>query len=423
MDSAERHQRVMAAPSSVDGLVEHMADKRMHRVSLLLISGFSLFRIGYQMVVLAWVSVQATGSAAAPGQILFAASLASLLGAPWMGRVIDRVASKRLLLISSHASIAVLMALSLPWWSRGFQGWSGQCALMAMAALTGVAASTATGAADYYIKLGVASVHRTRFLATLNSVNQMALILGTMVGGLVLSIHDSHVALWGLVMLAVLPALVAGRLLERLVVAPGPGEPVPALAGNLGWYRRYPAMLEVAAVSALVMSLAQVTNTLLPGLLGLTRKASSLDYAMVEMSWSGGALVVGMLLARFFAVLPSPPRLDLMLLMLMTLLLGMIPFVTPFQGLLAIHFMLGCGFAWVRIANESRFMTLCPTHLLGRFRANAMMINGALGLIIYAVPTLAPGWDVVHLYLSFSLALFMLAAAIRYFTYSRGRPA
>ncbi|PMS13886.1 hypothetical protein C0Z17_03250 [Trinickia caryophylli] len=42
--------------------------------------------------------------------------------------------------------------------------------------------------------------------------------------------------------------------------------------------------------------------------------------------------------------------------------------------LFAIHFALGGGFSFVRIRNEFRFISECPPHLLGWFRANSAFL-------------------------------------------------
>jgi hypothetical protein len=119
---------------------------------------------------------------------------------------------------------------------------------------------------------------------------------------------------------------------------------------------------------------------------------------MIEAAWSIGALLTGLWLARFATNSPGLIGVDLFLVLGMASMLAVIPFLSIVPALLAAHFILGAGFALVRIRSETRFLAECPTHLLGRFRANSLLMTSCIGLVIFT-PTLYKGASVAVLYL------------------------
>jgi hypothetical protein len=80
--------------------------------------------------------------------------------------------------------------------------------------------------------------------------------------------------------------------------------------------------------------------------------------------------------------------------------------------LLSTHFLLGAGFALVRIRSETRFLAECPRHLLGRFRANSLFVTSSVGLLIFATPTLYGGACVADLYIMMAGAVAVSAIGV-----------
>lgn len=120
---------------------------------------------------------------------------------------------------------------------------------------------------------------------------------------------------------------------------------------------------------------------------------------MVEVAWSIGAFGVSVFLASKIRRSVGPIMHDLWLIALMVCLLIVIPWLACFPMLLAIHLLLGIGFSSVWIRSETRFLAICPTQFLGRFRANSLFMTNLIGLIIFAVPILNSNLTITTLYL------------------------
>lgn len=189
------------------------------------------------------------------------------------------------------------------------------------------------------------------------------------------------------------PALIVARedvqsIRKRGILSAG-----PAL------YLKHRRLFSIASCAALAFSIGQITNTLLPALVGVHLRGTSVSYSMIEAAWSIGALLVGLWLAKFAAHSPGSMHRDFLMVGVMAAVLAAVPFLPALPALLSTHFLLGAGFALVRIRSETRFLAECPRHLLGRFRANSLFITSSVGLLIFATPTLYASASVSDLYL------------------------
>jgi len=89
-----------------------------------------------------------------------------------------------------------------------------------------------------------------------------------------------------------------------------------------------------------------------------------------------------------------------------------VPFLPSFTGLLIAHFGLGIGFAFVRLRSESRFLILCPTHLLGQFRSNSQFLTSLLGLVIFGAPVVLVKLSVPTMYVLLSGTVLFSAVLV-----------
>ncbi|KMY85363.1 hypothetical protein BUMB_05069c [Candidatus Paraburkholderia calva] len=146
---------------------------------------------------------------------------------------------------------------------------------------------------------------------------------------------------------------------------------------------------------------------LLPSLIALRLKLGSISYSTIETAWSIGALGISALLAVMKLGPGQPLGIDLLVIILMAAVLTLVLFAPDFVVLVAAHFGLGIGFAFVRVRLETRFLHECPIHLLGRFRANSMPLTSIVGLLIYFVPLVSGHASIAALYVSIAGAILL----------------
>ena len=398
------------------GVESAQYESKSSRISIIwifavLVAG-NFFRIGYQLVVVAWSAVKATGRADAVGMILLISTVASLVLSPLLGAAVDFVSKKKAILIFGHFGIALaggiplLAATARPGGATIF--W-----IAATVVLVSASSILAGGAMDFFLKSYLPQSDRPRHLAVLNSTAQIALIVGTASGGAVVSVTDYHHALAGVSLCGVLMTALSWGLLPTLHIA-NHGSRSPRRRGVFSagpmLYLKHRRLFAIASCGALVFSIGQITNTLLPGLIGVHLHGSSVNYSMIEAAWSAGALLVGLWLARFATASITSIRTDAALIGCMAGVLAAVPSVSDFPALLLLHFALGAGFALVRVRSETRFLAECPMHLLGRFRANSMFMTSSVGLVIFATPSLWPAASVGNLYM-------MMAGAVALFVF------
>jgi len=106
----------------------------------------------------------------------------------------------------------------------------------------------------------------------------------------------------------------------------------------------------------------------------------------------------------------------------MAIALAAIPLLSAFPALLTTHFFLGAGFSLVRIRSETRFLAECPRHLLGRFRANSVLMTSGIGLLIFSAPTVYAGASVAGLYVAMASVVAVSALGLLLVTKPSGRP-
>ncbi|MGN6667273.1 MAG: MFS transporter [Trinickia sp.] len=341
-------------------------------------------------------------------------TVASLVLSPILGAMVDSFTKKKTMLLGGHLGIALAGTVPL----------FGEAMLTTRATFQGIAVAVVLatvcsivvgGAMDYYLKTYLPQQERARRLATLNSTMQMALILGTAIGGLIISQGDSSHVFLVVSLCGGLSAGLSWRLLPSLDVARSASVPISKRgifsAGPM-LYLRHRRLFAIASCAALVFSIGQITNTLLPALISVYLGGTSVSYSLIEAAWSAGALLVGLWLAGFAAHSPGSIRRDFAVVGAMAGVLAAVPFLSALPVLLAAHFLLGAGFSLVRMRSETRFLAECPIHLLGRFRANSLFMTSSIGLLIFATPTLCRGASVADLYMVMAGAVATSAIAL-----------
>ncbi|HEY4073121.1 MAG TPA: MFS transporter [Herbaspirillum sp.] len=383
------------------------------------ISALNFFRVGYQLVAIAWLAVQLTGRIDAAGLVLLISTVTNLTLASALGRLADEYADKKTLMICGHLGIA--FSGILPWASVCFMASDNSeihyAVLIIALVLITVFSILTSVAMDYFIKSCIPASTRLKRLASLNVATQIALISGTGIGGAVVAAADFENVFLFISLVAITVATLCRYCLPRLLVLPAkylPSKKVSFFGGAL-LYFRYPTLFSVATCSALVFSIGQITNTLLPALIKFHLHRNSVSYSLVEAAWSIGAFCISALFAGRIRQSMGRNVQDLGLVAIMVILLAVVPQFPSFGLLLSLHFLLGVGFALVRIRSEVRFLALCPMTMLGRFRANGLCLTSVIGLIVFSAPLLFRTLSIPMLY--GLLAGMVLACVIAVFVF------
>jgi MFS family permease len=135
--------------------------------------------------------VQSTGRADAAGKILLISTAASLVLSPILGATVDYFARKKAMLLCGHLGIVVSGGIPLLAQATLTDETMFEAIAVAVVVAT-VSSSVLGGAMDYFLKTHLQQSERSRHLATLNSIAQIALIFGTALGGLVVA-QGNHV--------------------------------------------------------------------------------------------------------------------------------------------------------------------------------------------------------------------------------------
>jgi len=386
---------------------------------LLCLVGAHFFRIGCQLVATAWSAVEITGRPQSVGHILLISSAATLVLSPFIGALVDRSRDKKPFVVVGPLGMALagtspyVLAMVVPQSAPFF-------ALVVATLLSTVSGITIGCTMDYYVKLSVAANNRTRKLALMNSISQCTLIAGTAFGGYLVSF-----AAWRDAFLFVAGCGAILTILTMLAAYGLPSLSHPSTARrdrhHIGpsLYLKHPHLLSIASCSALAFAVGQATNTLLPAFINLDLGFSADRYSWVEAAWAIGALAASAGLARFAKERFGPLGYDLLIVLVIAALLSVVPRLSALTTLMAVHFGLGIGFALVRVRAEARFLTACPTHLLGRFRANSLCLTSLVSAAVFVTPTLWHSVATPTLYRLLSAAI--AASAIVLMGFSRTR--
>ncbi|MDB5775756.1 MAG: hypothetical protein JWP38_1889 [Herbaspirillum sp.] len=331
---------------------------------------------------------------------MLTASLVNLIFSPAIGQCIDAIPKKKVLIICGHLGIAVsgviplAGSLFLPIASRFF-------VLIATVVFATVAGIFAGAAMDYFMKAYVPEAERMQKLASLNIVAQIALIAGTGFAGVIISLLSFDHAFLAISFCGLLAALAGARFLPNLTVVDRTSAARRKGAFSVGplMYFKYPSLFSVACCAALVFSIGQITNTLLPGLINIYFQRTSISYSLVEAAWAIGAFCVSAFLVGKINNFFGRNAQDLLLIAGMAGMLAIVPYLKDFAILLAAHLLLGAGFAFVRIRSETRFLASCPMPLLGRFRANGLCLANLIGLMVFSARIVFHELSVPGLYL------------------------
>ena len=376
-----------------------LSSQKFTRV-LYALSALNGIRVGYQLVAIGWFSVKSAHQLVALSIILIVGSVSSVIFSPIIGRLVDRVEAKRQLVSLGNLLVfAIGLFPSLIIYFPDRLDTTGTLITVVIAST--FANGVVTGSQDYFVKSFIPTSARHRVIGSLSLIAQISMVTGTGLAGWAVTSESIPLTFLFVAFCGLFAAVLSRNLWPDLRVA----EDQQASSNEKNTYPRFlsyashPKLLNIAICSALIMSLGHITNTLLPALIDISLKRSSGDYALVEIVWSTGAMLVGMGMAYRKTLMANRPSIDFFLIGLMGVAVAGVPAISvSFTGLLVMHGLLGAGFVLVRIRNEARFLSDCPIHLLGRYRSNSVFLTNVLGLMVFATPIAFSAMSVTKLY-------------------------
>ncbi|WP_277188119.1 hypothetical protein [Caballeronia sp. BR00000012568055] len=150
----------------------------MSLIRFLAIYALNFFRIGFQTVAIAWFATLATGRVSAVAELLLVSSVSTLCISPIIGRLVDSISRKKMLLCLGQVS-AFFFGLIATCILRFAPSIAPFFVLSSITVLLSGASLLSSGAMDYFLRTFISDEIRARQLARINTVNQIALIAGT----------------------------------------------------------------------------------------------------------------------------------------------------------------------------------------------------------------------------------------------------
>lgn len=390
----------------------------MQRCCFVGFSSISFFIVGVGIVLPAWVAF-AVGGSNLVGLVLLASSLASLVLAPLSGYLVDRYS--RLGVTTSGQlvrTVGLLMlapvqvlpdALSRP-------------ILLLSAVLGAFGYGLLAGGMSGILQSLVPEAERMRFNMHLSFFNQGGLALGTGAGGYAIAHLGSTTAaaLFAFVAMSVLPLLSmltgdtdARQPAKRLNLFSASREAITYLLND-------PQALTASVAVGLAFAVIQITNLLLPGFVIHSLGGGSRLFGTLEMT----AAIAGMA-ALAVAGIPAVAR--KMARMTTPAIAGaagsLIVLSLQTDPLVAVVLYTVAGMLWnlSRAAANGHLLTVVDTALIGRVQAFTTLLTGAVGALIFLLPTLLPNASEAQLYMACGVMILLATALLGLWT-DRDRP-
>lgn len=391
----------------------------MQRRCFIGFSSISFFIVGAGIVLPAWVAFDVGGSNLV-GLVLLASSLAGFALAPLSGHLVDR--HNHLRVTASGQLVRALGLLMLAPVQVLPDALSRPILLL----------STVLGAFGYAILAGAMSgilqslipeTERMRFNLRLSFFNQAGMALGTGAAGYGIAHVGSATtaALFAFVAISVLP------LLKNLTAYPTRTHAAKRLnlfsasREAINYLVNEPQTLSASVSVGLVFAVIQITNLLLPGFVSHSLGGGSRLFGTLEMT----AAIAGMAALAAAGIPAVARRMARMTTPLVAAAAGsllVLSFAT--DPLVAIVLYAAAGMLWnlSRAAANGHLLTVVDSALIGRVQAFTSLLTGAVGALIFLLPTLLPNTTEAQLYMACGVMILVATALLALWT-RRGRPA
>ncbi|GGA53230.1 hypothetical protein GCM10011385_03290 [Nitratireductor aestuarii] len=354
----------------------------------------SLFSVGVGFVVMTWLGAVA-GSMQLVGQLFLAGSITTLGISAITGVLSDQ---------RSRISL-------IRWgWMVRFSGLSLFLAglfehellvpgLFAFSITTALSNALGASAMDSAFQNAIPLARRVHLSMRLEIVRQAGLICGMGGGGFLLHAFGALTPSLLLLVTLGLQIVLFETSLSRYADGPVRYGQGGALRFWLDGVRSAFRDVNLAAsilVGSLLVSVAQLTNLLVPVFVKDTLDGESDLYGLLESAWSaGGAALLTIVSLRHFL---ARERLEFLALTVIGILMIAFAMSRSVPLLILIYALLGGFFALGKALCDGRLLALARTEEIGRVRSASVMLNSAAGVLIFLSPTVFPNDNAVLYY-------------------------
>jgi MFS family permease len=373
------------------------------------------------IVIISWFALSLTGDFASVGRVLVWWPLLSLLVGPIIGVVVDRFNRSGLVVIGESIRTVALTWLVLAV-DLDSAGAIGMVSLYAVSFIAYCGALLTMPSTQGLLQ-AVGGRSHPRIVIGAVSVGLAAEILGAAAGGLAvawLGIAGSFVIC---IVLSVVAAALAIPLRAQGSVPLGANRRYSMAITDAFWIIcRDRQLLMTCLTLILGWAAAQMTLALLAAFTRFELRLGSDAYGWIDAMWGVGGIAGG--IALIWLSRQSVDRYLLRFsLLFLAAAIAAFSLAQGFWTALLLHGLMGAAFA-VSLA-------LCDTHILkvvdagaiGRVRNNLQAAIGAVGVVIFLLPSLYSDLSVRSVYLGFALVLAGAAAALLIGHYRSESPA
>ncbi|MCK1479560.1 MFS transporter [Bradyrhizobium sp. 197] len=390
----------------------------MQRRCFIGFSSISFFIVGAGIVMPAWVAFDVGGSNLV-GLVLLASSLAGFALAPLSGHLVDRHNHLR---VTASGQLVRALGLLMLAPVQVLRDALSRPILLLSTVLGAFGYALLAGAMSGILQSLIPETERMRFNLRLSFFNQAGMALGTGAAGYGIAHVGSATtaALFAFVAISVLPLLrnltypTRTHAAKRLNLFSASREAINYLVNE-------PQTLSASVSVGLVFAVIQITNLLLPGFVSHSLGGGSRLFGTLEMT----AAIAGMAALAAAGIPAVARRMARMTTPLVAAAAGsllVLSFAT--DPLVAIVLYAAAGMLWnlSRAAANGHLLTVVDSALIGRVQAFTSLLTGAIGALIFLLPTLLPSTTEAQLYMACGVMILVATALLALWT-RRGRPA
>ncbi|MBS7697328.1 MULTISPECIES: MFS transporter [unclassified Chelatococcus] len=369
-----------------------------------LFSFLVMYLIGTGLIVVSWVATE-HGSVALVGQLYFTGGFVSITLSAIGGVLVDRH-SRRTMILRSQGLRIVAASILL----AGLQdkAWLTFC-LFSFTILSAAGPALSVGAMGGVFQSFFPSDKRMNIVLRLSIVGQVGFIFGTGTTGTILHIWGETACVLVFIVLSI-ALLFLGEYFTRGMSLP-PERKQTRFSDD--WRDGLKYALDSPQISlpiigvSLLFSVAQMTNTLVPGFVRETLHAGSDVFGLLEAAWSTGG---GFVLLMSASLQRRTWRSGIEFLLLALLGAAMIGFAlsqwVPLSFVL--YAVMGGLFCLSRSLCNGRLLTLTDPAHIGRTQALSSMLTSTMGMAMYMLPTLVRIDDIGFYYKVWGITIIIL---------------
>ncbi|CAH1662262.1 MFS transporter [Chelatococcus asaccharovorans] len=373
-----------------------------------LFSFLAMYLIGTGLIVISWVATE-HGTVALVGQLYFIGGIVGIALSAIGGVLVDRH-SRRTMILRSQ-SLRIVAALIL---LAGLQDktWLTFC-LFSFTIISAAGPALSVGAMGGAFQSFFPTDKRMNVVLRLSIVGQVGFIFGTGTAGTILHFWGETSCM--LIFIATSVALLClGEYFTRGMSLP-PERKRTRFTDDWRDGLKYTLgsphiSMPIIGVS-LLFSVAQMTNTLVPGFVRETLHAGSDVFGLLEAAWSAGG---GLVLLMSASLQRRSWKNGIEFLLLALLGAAMIGFAlsqwVPLSFVL--YAVMGGLFCLSRSLCSGRLLTLTAPEQIGRTQALSSMLTSTIGMTMYMLPTFLRADDIGYYYKVWGGAIIVLGLSL-----------